>query len=242
MDQTSQPFLFHLPVFEGPLDLLLHLIKINKIDIYDIPIALVTEQYLEYLDLMRELNLDIASEYLVIAAQLAYIKSRMLLPFYQQVNEEEENKEDPRQELVQRLLEYQKFKQAAEKLANKEILGRDVFARAPQEIVEEGKGEEETEASLFELMEALRGILKKAKTSEKLLDFTREKISIKDKMAVILDKLKEAEYIIFQDLFSDSITRFEIIITFIALLELIKIQKVRALQFQEFGSIRIYKL
>jgi len=240
MEETPQGLLFHLPAFEGPLDLLLHLIKVNEVDIYDIPIALITAQYLEYLDLMRELNLDIASEYLVMAATLAYIKSRMLVPTHQEAAEEEFG-EDPRDELVQRLLEYQKFKQAAEQLGSKDILGRDVFARSAQEEIEEGEGSEEIEVSLFDLMEALREILKKVETQEKLLDFTREKISLKDKMIEILEKLKDVEYVLFEDLFSGSITRFEIIITFVALLELIKNQKTRALQIQAFGSIRVYQ-
>ena len=240
MEESSQGLLFHLPAFEGPLDLLLHLIKINEVDIYDIPIALITEQYLEYLNLMRELNLDVASEYLVMAATLAYIKSRMLLPAQPELTEEE-TADDPRNELLQRLLEYQKFKQAAEQLGNNEILGRDVFARSAQDELEAGEGSEEIEASLFDLMEALREILKKVETQEKLLDFTRERISLKDKMIEILERLKDVEYIVFQDLFSGSIVRHEIIVTFIALLELIRNQKIRALQFQEFGSIRIYQ-
>ena len=239
MEETTQDLLFHLPAFDGPLDLLLHLIKVNEIDIYDIPIALITSQYLEYLDLMRELNLDIASEYLVMAATLAYIKSRMLLPSQTDLSEEETG-EDPRDELVQRLLEYQKFKHAAEQLGSKEILGRDVFARSAHEEIEEGEGGEDIEASLFDLMEALREILKKVETQEKLLDFTREKISLKDKMIQILDKLNGVEYVIFEDLFSGSITRADIIVTFVAILELIKNQKITALQIQAFATIRIY--
>jgi segregation and condensation protein A len=240
MEETSQGLLVQRPAFEGPLDLLLHLIKVNEVDIYDIPIALITAQYLEYLDLMQELNLDIASEYLVMAATLAYIKSRLLLPSQTDLSEEKTG-EDPRDELVRRLLEYQKFKQAAEQLGSKEILGRDVFARSAHEEIEEGEGGEDIEASLFDLMEALREILKKVETQEKLLDFTREKISLKDKMIEILEKLRDAEHILFEDLFSGYITRFEIIVTFVALLELIKNQKIRALQVQAFGSIRIYR-
>ena len=235
MEKNSSTYQVQLPIFEGPLDLLLHLIKINEIDIYDIPIAVVTEQYLEYLDLMRELNLDVASEYLVIAATLAYIKSKMLLPSSPETAEEETG-EDPRAELVQRLLDYQRFKQAAEKLGKKEMLGRDVFARAGSEEKEEIY---ELGVNLFDLMEALREILKKVGTQDKLLDFTREKISLKDKMIEIIERLKAVEYIIFQDLFSSTQNRHEIILTFIALLELIRNQKIRVLQFQDFGTIRV---
>ena len=237
MEDKSPTYQVHLPIFEGPLDLLLHLIKINEIDIYDIPIAAITEQYLEYLELMKELNLDIASEYLVMAATLAYIKSKMLLPSPKE-DKEEETEEDPRKELVHRLLDYQKFKKAAEKLEGREILGRDVFARSGAEEKEED--EVEVEVNLFDLIEALRGILKKVEAQDKILDFTKEKIAIKDKMMEIIEELKAVKYVIFQDLFSSAEDRYEIIVTFIALLELIRIQKVRAVQFQEFGSIRIY--
>ena len=137
MEKNSPTYKVHLPVFEGPLDLLLHLIKINEIDIYDIPIAVVTEQYLEYLELMEKLNLDIASEYLVMAATLAHIKSKMLLPSIS--SDEEASEEDPRSELVQRLLDYQRYKKAAEELEEKDILGRDVFPRPGSE--EDGDGE-----------------------------------------------------------------------------------------------------
>jgi segregation and condensation protein A len=237
MEDKSPTYQVHLPIFEGPLDLLLHLIKINEIDIYDIPIAAITAQYLEYLELMKELNLDIASEYLVMAATLAYIKSKMLLPSPIE-DTEEETEEDPRKELVQRLLDYQKFKKAAEKLEDREILGRDVFARSGAEEKEED--EVEVEVNLFDLIEALKGILKKVEAQDKILDFTKEKIAIKDKMMEIIEQLKAVKYVIFQDLFFSAEDRYEIIITFIALLELIRIQKVRAVQFQEFGSIRIY--
>jgi len=189
MEENSSAYQVQLPIFEGPLDLLLHLIKINEIDIYDIPIAVITAQYLEYLKFMRELNLDVAGEYLVMAATLAYIKSKMLLPSSPETAEEETG-EDPRDELVQRLLDYQRFKQAAEKLGNKEILGRDVFARSGSEKKEENG---EVEANLFDLIEALRGILKKVGTQDELLDFTKEKISLKDKMIEIIERLKAVE-------------------------------------------------
>ncbi|MFH0812916.1 MAG: segregation/condensation protein A [Pseudomonadota bacterium] len=237
MDETSPTYQVHLPVFEGPLDLLLHLIKINEIDIYDIPVAVITAQYLEYLDLMQELNLDVAGEYLLMAATLAYIKSKMLLPPEPETSEEPSG-EDPREELVQRLLDYQRFKIAAEKLADKEILGRDIFPRSEPEAEEENEGIEE--ASLFDLIEALRGVIKKIDTYEKILDFTKEKISIKDKMMEILEQLAVVEYIIFQDLFSSAQHRMDVIVTFMAMLELIRSQKIRALQFQNFGTIRIY--
>ena len=233
MEEHSPTYKVHLPIFEGPLDLLLHLIKINEIDIYDIPIAVVTEQYVEYLDLMKELNLDIASEYLVIAATLVHIKSKLLLPTTP--SDEEDSGEDPRDALVQRLLDYQRYKKAAEQLDDKEILGRDVFSRPGSE--EEGGGE--LTVNLFDLIEALRGILEKVDSPDKILDFTKEKVSLKDKMIEIIERLEAVKYLIFKDLFSSAENRYEIILTFMALLELMRNQKVRILQVQAFGSIRI---
>ena len=233
MEDQSPPYKVQLPAFEGPLDLLLHLIKINEVDIYDIPIAIVTEQYLQYLGLMKELNLDIASEYLVMAATLAHIKSRMLLPSTPPDGEESE--EDPRNELVQRLLDYQRYKKAAEELEDKEILGRDVFSRPGSE--DNGGGE--LTVNLFDLIEALKGILEKVDAEEGILDFTKEKISLKDRMVEVIERLEAVESLIFQDLFSSAESRYEIILTFMALLELIRNQKVRILQLEMFGTIRI---
>ena len=237
MDDNSPTYQVHLPLFDGPLDLLLHLIKTNEIDIYDIPISVITDQYLEYLALMKEVNIDVAGDYLVMAATLAYIKSKMLLP--SPVDDSEETgEEDPRDELVQRLLNYQRFKKAAETLSNQEILGRDIFPRS--DSIEGEEGNEIEEASLFDLMEALREILKKIEGKEQILDFTKEKIFLKDKMVEILKRLAEVEYIFFQDLFSSTKSRLEMIVTFVAMLELIRDQKIRTLQVKKFGSIRIY--
>ncbi len=236
MDEESSPYRVNLPVFEGPLDLLLHLIKVNEVDIYDIPISLVTKQYLEYLDLMKELNIDVASEYLVMAATLAYIKSKMLLP--SPPIDDDEDERDPREELVQGLLEYQRYKRVAEELGQKNLLGRDVFSRAGADEVDEG--EEVEEASLFDLMEALRGILSRIDAHEKLIDFTRERVSLKDKIVEILERLATADYIVFQDVFAGSRNRFEVIVTFLAMLELMREHKIMVLQFRNFGMIRIY--
>lgn len=238
MEGHSADYQVRLPAFEGPLDLLLHLIKLNEIDIYDIPISLIAEQYLQYLELMKELNLDVASEYLVMAATLAYIKSKMLLPV-PSASEDGDSGEDPRQELVERLLDYQRFKKAAEKLGGKEILGRDVFSRSESD---DGGKEVEVEANLFDLIEALRVILSKVQTKDRVLDFTRERISLKDKMMEILDRLKDTEYLVFQDLFSSIPDRYGIIVMFMALLELMRSQEIRAVQFESFGTIRIYRV
>ena len=152
-----------LQAFEGPLDLLLHLIRLDEVDIADIPIARIAEQYLEYLDLMRELHLDVAAEYLVMAATLAWIKSRMLLP-PDGVSEEEDGP-DPRAELVARLLEYQRFKEAAAELGRRPLLGRDVFEAIPPEPEPVPVGEEEIDVTLVQLLDALRRVLQRAKAA-----------------------------------------------------------------------------
>jgi len=157
---SPEPCLVRLETFEGPLDLLLHLIKKNEIDIYDIPIAMITEQYLEYLDMMRELNIEVAGDYLVMAAELGLIKSKMLLP---KPEPEKEEEEDPRAELVRRLLEYQRYKDAAEKLVKFEILERDVFARIGQD--EKEQRNQLIKADLWSLIEAFREICKRMDSS-----------------------------------------------------------------------------
>ena len=154
-------YTFRLEGFEGPLDLLLHLIQKNELDIFNIPIALITEQYLEYLQLMKVLNLDIAGEYLLMASTLLHIKSKMLLP--KSSEGEEEREEDPRAELVRRLLEYQKYKQAALELEKRPLLDRDVFIRLTPAEAEEAPEEERIEVNLFELLEAFRKVLERVK-------------------------------------------------------------------------------
>ncbi|RLB04993.1 MAG: segregation/condensation protein A [Deltaproteobacteria bacterium] len=221
-------------VFEGPLDLLLHLIKRNQLDIYDIPIALITEQYLEYIRLMKALDLNIAGEFLLMAATLMYIKSRMLLP--SPVDEGEDEEEDPRTELVHRLLEYKKFKEAAEHLSHREILERDVFVRFAEEIeVEEG----EIEANLFHLIDALRDLLQRREVEE-FHEVTLGRITLKDKIKELWEKLQGAgEAVPFSSLFSPVASRDELIITFLALLDLIKAGMLRAYQRDVFGPLWI---
>lgn len=231
----ESPYKVRLEVFEGPLDLLLHLIKENQIDIYDIPIALITQQYLEYLDLMEELNIEIAGEFLVMAATLIHIKSKMLLP--PPVEEaEEERGEDPRAELVQRLIEYKRFKEAAKGLEEREGLWRDVFSREFQPSF----GEEPllSDISLFDLLSALKKVLDKA-PERSFIEITREEMTIKDKISLFLDMLRDKECITFDEIFSGDATKAEIIVTFLALLEVIRLRVVRVFQAEEFGVIRI---
>jgi segregation and condensation protein A len=227
-----EPYTVKVDVFEGPLDLLLHLIKQNQIDIYDIPIALVTEQYLDYIRIMKALDLSIAGEFLVMAATLMYIKSRMLLPA--PIEEEEEEVEDPRAELVQRLVEYKRFKEAAVRLSQQALLGVDVFIRPAREIEAEAG---EIEADLFHLIDALRELLKRQEI-EDFHDVTLERVTLRDKMTELWEKLQGAkEAVAFSALFTSLSSRMELIVTFLALLELIRAGMLRAYQRDVFGPV-----
>ena len=220
-------------IFEGPLDLLLHLIKQNQLDIYDIPIALITEQYLEYIRIMKALDLTIAGEFLVMAATLMYIKSRMLLPAAP-IEDEEEEGVDPRAELVERLVEYKKFKEAALHLSHQPLLGRDVFIRPVQEIeAEEG----EIEADLFHLIEALRELLKRQEVND-FHEITLERITLREKIRELYERLHGVgEAVPFSALFVPLASRVELIVTFLALLELIRSGMLRAFQRDAFGPL-----
>lgn len=224
-----------LPVFEGPFDLLLHLIKKDKVDIYDIPIAKITEEYLEYIKMMEMLDLEIAGEFVVMAATLIHIKSKMLLP--EEKTSEEEG--DPRSDLVKRLLEYQKFKEASLDLSGRELKQQNIFWHT-MPAGEGEQAEEFIEATLFDLLSAFQGILiSLPKTT--VYEIAREEISIVQKINEILDKLEADEQIIFNELFAGVPNRQVIIATFLALLELIKLKLVQARQMNIFEEIRIYR-
>lgn len=235
MTEVSSPYDVHLPAFEGPLDLLLHLIKQDKVDIYDIPIAKITGHYLEYIEIMKELNLEIASEFLVMAATLIYIKSRMLLPPDETI--EPENQEDPRAGLVRRLLEYQAFKEASGTLREREELWVNIFSREPMDT-EDIVHEPEPylfEVNIFDLMGALKKIIEKVPAEA--LTISRETLTVKDKIAQILEKMETESTMKFEDLFSNDSTRVQIIVTFLALLEIMRLGLARAYQDREFGSL-----
>jgi segregation and condensation protein A len=225
--------------FEGPLDLLLHLIKKSEMDIYDIPIAVVTNQYLGILDAMKTLNLDIAGEFLLMAATLLHIKSKMLLPKMVE-DETEEEEEDPRAELVRRLLEYQKYKQVSETLETTPQLGRDLFVRAAPEpeILEETESGF-VAVGLYDLLEALREVLKE-KPEEMVHEVNIEQLSITDRINSILSHLQGKESLAFLDLFSSTVQRNEVIVTFLALLELVKMRMVRFMQNTHHGTIWLF--
>ena len=226
--------------FEGPLDLLLHLIKKHEVNIYDIPIALITSQYLEYIDLMQELNLDVAGEFLVMAATLIHIKSRTLLPRPDPTQEDPE--EDPREALIRRLLEHQKFKAAAELLHERETLRSAQWTRADGPVLEiAGEAPEpEVEVDLFSLITAFRAVVERAKARPKVY-LPAEQIPIEDRIEQLLSRLSETEACGFEDLFEDVQTRPGLVVTFLALLEMIRLKLIRVFQSGALGPIRVYK-
>lgn len=224
-----------LEIFEGPIDLLLYLVRKNHFDIFDIPIADITEQYLEYLNLLKTLNLDVAGEFLMMAAMLMEIKSKMLLPTDEEKLPEEQ---DPRSELVQRLLEYQRYKAAAEELKEKSHLGWHTFKREalPDELTE---SEEVIEASIFELIDAFKRVLEKY-PSAVVQEITRDRITVAQKINELIERLKNVDVLQFNELFKEHIDLSEIIATFLALLELIRLKLLKVVQPQQFGTIWIY--
>lgn len=228
-----------LNIFEGPLDLLLFLIKKDKIDIYDIPIAKITEQYLEYLNLIQMLDLEVAGEFLVVAATLMHIKSKMLLP--QDETNPDEEELDPREELVRRLLEYKKYKDAAVFLNEMREKQSGVFLRkglgGGMEITAQN-GAEYFEASLFDLIRAFREVLSKV-PKEVFHQVTRNKVTVSDKIHEIYHLLTKEPKVFFLSLFKDARDKDEVIVTFLAILELIKINEIRVIQESVFGDIEI---
>jgi len=232
-------YAIQLENFEGPLDLLLHLIKKNEMDIYDIPMAVITRQYLAIIDTMKILNLDVAGEFLLMAATLLHIKSKMLLPKI--VEEElEEEEEDPRAELVRRLLEYQKYKEVSQTLDDRPQLGRELFARAsPEPEVLEEAETGFVAVGLFDLLAALQDILKES-PEPFVHEVSMEQLSIKDRINVILSSLQGKESMAFAELFSEGIKRNEMIVTFLALLELVKMRMLRFMQNSRHGTIWMF--
>ncbi len=223
-----------LPVFEGPLDLLLHLIRQNEVDITDIPVARIAEQYLETIELMRELDLDVAAEYLVMAATLALIKSRMLLP---DESEDEEDAPDPRTELVQRLLEYQRFKEVAEALSRRRLLGRDVWSVVGPGPEPTPQAEREIEVGLFDLVSAFREVLEKAESASLRHEVETEHVTVRDRMMFVMDLLETHEQVEFTRIFdiedeSSRPTRAVLVATFLAILELARLAALRIYQGQ----------
>jgi len=235
LDSFEASYRIRLEQFEGPLDLLLHLIKKNEINIYDIPMALITKQYLEHINLMKSLNLVVAGEFLVLAATLIHIKSKMLLP--SEPDGEEEEGQDPRADLVRQLLEYKQFKEAAYDLQDRERLWREVYRRAPLLTATPIESEETPlELTLFDLMDALQDVVRRA-PSKGLLELTAEHLTIKNRMNYILERLEASAAVPFEMLFSPTDGRLVLIVTFLGLLELMRLKLVRVFQPETFGAI-----
>jgi len=230
----------NIEIFEGPLDLLLHLIKEQKMDIHDIAIATITRQYMDYIDLMQDLNLEVAGEYLVMAAELTRIKSKVLLPVQEQELEEGEAGEDPRAELMRRLQEYQRYKEAAFELRVREHDRQQVFVRGGDVLFDEDSGEEIIqEASAFDLLNAFQNILK-SKEFKKDYEIKVSTFSVSDRLTHILEILNAAKTITFDSLFTVLNTRQELVVTFLALLETMRLKLVRIQQAKQFDPIRLY--
>jgi segregation and condensation protein A len=230
----NQDYEVKLEIFEGPLDLLLHLIRKNEVDIFDIPIATITDQYLEYIDLMKALNVNVAGEFLVMASTLVHIKSKMLLPSY----EGEEDEEDPRMEITRPLMEYLRLKEVAGELSERDLLDRDVFARHLS-LDEIGEGEESLlQVSLFQLMDAFKRVLEQ-QSPQGALEFRPDPWSLKDKTALIVERLKQEGFLYFSQLFDSDRTIPEFVVTFLALLELVQIGLVRLFQTDMDKDIRL---
>ena len=245
MDEPTIPqtatFQLKLPSFEGPLDLLLHLIKKHELNVLDLPIAFVTERYLEYLSLMEELDLDVASEYLLMAATLAHIKSKMLLPqtpASEAFEEQDEGyQEDPRAELIRRLLEYQKYKHAAENLGGRPMAGRDVFPRGMPAPEAQGPAEL-APIDMYKLLDAFQAILKRVQ-GRVALEVTAERITIHERMTQLSDFLRARRTCTFDELFEGARTRYEVVVTFLALLEMTKLRMTRVYQADPKSALHV---
>jgi len=227
-----------LEVFEGPLDLLLYLIKKDEIDIYDIPIEHITKQYLDYLQMFKILDLDVAGEFVVMAANLIYIKSRSLLPVHQQPPEETAEEADPRWELVRQLIEYKKFKDAAGHLQLREVARENLFSRIPEKPDFQA-GRPMGEVSIFDLINAFQTVLKRVNKKEDLREIFEENFTVSDKIDLIVKMMSSGVSLKFTELFAHAASRTEVVVTFLALLELIRLKQLRVTQPQEFGEIEL---
>ena len=239
-ETLDERYVVSLEVFEGPLDLLLHLIRKHELDIFDIPIAFVTGKYLEYLDLMRELNLNMAAEYLEMASQLAYIKSRSMLPEDPSARDDEldpDDGPDPREELVRQLLEYQKYKLAAEQLASMPRQGRDTFPRSPEKISPQDR--DLVSPGMFSLMEALLQVLDRVEAENGASEISVTRLSVSARIHQVVDLIRERKRMPFIELFDDDLTRATVVVTFLAILEMTRLGLMRVHQAGPGAEIHI---
>jgi len=226
-------------IFEGPMDLLIHLIKKNEVDIYDIPIALITHQYLEYVEWIKLIDIDNVGDFIMMAATLVQIKSRTLLPIH---GHEDEDEDDPRLEIARPLSEYIKLRIASQELAQRSLLGVDTFIRKPsKDEVPQNHNNEMVKIDLFELIDAFQSIIKRL-SSQHQVDFIADQISVKDRMAELVDIFEEKGSVTFDELFENSSqpTKSNIIVTFLAILEMVKLNLIRFAQHIQSGIIRIF--
>jgi segregation and condensation protein A len=233
---NDEPYIVKLSdVFEGPMDLLVHLIKKSEVDIHDIPIALITDQFLEYIEWIKAMDIDLAGDFLVMAATLAQIKSKMLLPVH-----EKEDEEDPREALTEQLLEYLKMKSAAEQLSERNLLGDQTFIRTTKkDDLAPAPDEQMIQVGLFELIDAFQRILKNVSPDHRI-DLTADRISVKDKMTEIVNILEAKGSLTFEELFEGQKQRSDIIVTFLAVLEMVKLYLVSIAQHAQTGVIRLF--
>ena len=228
-----------LEVFEGPLDLLLYLVKRDEIDIYDISLERITRQYLEYLQAFKELKIDIAGEFVVMAANLIYLKSRSLLPLDQQPPEEDAEEDDPRWDLIRQLIEYKKFKEAAVQLHDRALEQERMFTRDGGNSAISDAPLPLHEVGIFQLIHAFQEVIKRVEAREDLQEIFGERFSVSDKIEKILQRVGSGTPVRFSELFGQIVSRVEIVVTFLALLELIRLNQVRALQPKMFDEIEI---
>ncbi len=227
-----------LDIFEGPLDLLLHLVREQKLDIENIPIAKITEQYLAYIEVLQTLNLDVAGEFLVMAATLIHIKSKSLLPRHEDEGEEQEDPEIMARELSRRLIEYERFKEAAARLGDRPVLGRDVFVRDfPGEELPEGEIAI-TELSMADLITAFKDVLSRMPSGEVHEVFV-ERITIADAISFLLERIKAEGSVKFESIVENCKSRNEVISFFLGILELVRLKTIRVYQVNPMGMISI---
>ena len=234
-------FKVQFEIFEGPLDLLLYLVKKEEVDIYEVNLTKLATEFINYVDLMRQLDLDIAGEFLVMAATLMYIKSRELLPKDLQVETEgEDDGEDPRWELIRQLVEYKKFKDAAAKLQELEHRQEGIFPRLPPKLeFERDQTINKAEASIFDLVNAVTNILKRFSEKEDLREIFEDKWSVSEKIELLRRRIGESPRLKFSEMFADATSRTEVVVTFLAMLELIRMKILVALQSEDFGDIEL---
>jgi segregation and condensation protein A len=233
--EEREDYKIRLEIFEGPLDLLLHLIRKNEVDIFDIPITIITDQYLEYIDMMKALNINVAGDFLVMASTLIHIKSRLLLPEKDGADDEE----DPREEITRPLLEYLQFKELAGELSERAMLERDVFKRVPVNDYSDFEPEDvPIDVNLFQLMDAFKRILENNIPGAEI-SFEADRLSVKDRISLILDNLREKTTLFFNELFNEDRTIAEFVVTFLAVLELVHIGLVKVYQPSIDNEIRL---